>query len=298
MMPYDANSEDIILISYPEGGFGHMLYHVLTEFADRTVKVSNQTFKFSTSGDSHTTTKYTNTYSNKIKDYVPLIDDVDYKNKKILVLCDNGTNDSNYQDACDIFPNASIVRVCTSPDTRHVLYRASIEKAGKIPIEFGEINQQGIADYELRERYKITYHGLDARWESDSFCQSFDSWTEIPDACNIYFSDIVTDTLGSLRKLITTLGMTVLPGLEEFIISWQKRNALYLAPHWQWLKIKNNLHTDLRIDDIKDLHSQGYIDYKIETSYNIEIPVWDYRDWYTNTKDIRNLIEHVQNKIT
>jgi hypothetical protein len=121
MINFNKNSENVILIMYPTGGYGNFLYHLLTEYFDNTVKVKNN-FQFSAAGNSHQTYKYTESFllgSNYKNiqnfEYNYLVNDQkSYQQillgKKFLVLCDTGNLMDSVKVLLQYFPNAKIIR--------------------------------------------------------------------------------------------------------------------------------------------------------------------------------------------
>lgn len=133
---FDPAGDNIILITYPPGGFGNFVYHLLTEFAKETAKPSNHSFKFSNAGNSHTTKKYTVSYTQSTEVYFPYIDvDVDTSDKKILVLVDNEWKDNYYNQLLTVFPNAKIVRMCSDPTIYNIVAALIASKSNGAPID-------------------------------------------------------------------------------------------------------------------------------------------------------------------
>jgi hypothetical protein len=81
--------------------------------------------------------------------------------------------------------------------------------------------------------------------------------------------------------------------LQEFCQSWCSTNQKYFQVYHEWQDIHNSLTQGINqdISYITDLHSQGYINYCIERDYHVTIPVYDYRDWFTSTDQIKEMIQ-------
>lgn len=121
----DFHSPNAVLISYRGGAYGNFLYHVLSTHLSNTVKVDNDHFNFSSTGNSHYTKKYVAIYwlagflDKKIKSYsdyhyVPQVDDEIAWNqiqqgKKFLVLCDTGPVD-NHQYLLSSWSKSRLIR--------------------------------------------------------------------------------------------------------------------------------------------------------------------------------------------
>jgi hypothetical protein len=287
-MIFDTSSNNIILISYPSGGFGNFIYYILTKFADQTVKVPNIGFNLSVDGDSHATTKYTEIYYQDPAEYIPNIS-VDPKDKKILVLCDNGILNDKYSKIKIVFPMATIVRIVINLAVRPVIYQTCIVKAMKK--DMNTINQYHIdgnwsdadTDYAQRENFTLFYH----HWPFE--------WQESADTINLSLEDLIIDPIETIIKLINRLGMQLVDKdlLRPVINDWLTANAEYFSVYWSTKTIMQALESKKHIDisNIVDLHEQGYINYCIEAKYHVTIPVYDYKDWFKSTLEISNMIE-------
>ena len=98
----------MILISYPSGGFGHFVYHALTEFANNTYKPDNKDFYFDALGTSHGTVKYIPVYFHDPEDYSYELPDTDLE---CLLLCDNGIDNDGYKKINEFFPRAKKIKI-------------------------------------------------------------------------------------------------------------------------------------------------------------------------------------------
>lgn len=287
-MIFDTAGKNIILVSYPSGGFGNFIYYILTKFADQTVKVPNIGFNLSADGNSHDVTKYTEVYVNNPTEYIPNIS-VDPEDKKILVLCDNGILDDKYSKIKTVFPNATIVRIVIDPAVRPVIYQTCIIKAMKKDIN--TINQSHVdsswidadTEYAQRENFTLFYHNWSIGWQ------------ESADSINLSLEDLIIDPIETIIKLINNLGMQLVDkdSLGLVVKDWVTANAKYFSIYWSAKRIMQALTSGKHIDisDITDLHEQGYINYCIETKYHVTIPVYDYKDWFKSTAEISNMIE-------
>jgi len=292
---FDTNSKDIILISYPSGGFGNFLYHILTEFADQTVKVSNNNFSFSKSGNSHDTIKYTNTYFHDPDNYEPLIDNkVDTVNKKILVLCDNGIDNDSYHKIKKKFSSATIVRIVIDSFTMPVIYGTMVKKAMQTDLLSAtqeHVNANWIdynEAYAVRENFTLLYHNWPFKWHA------------LDDCINVSLEHLITDPINALVKLIHDLNMQVLEvnKLEITVTAWCEKNSEYFRIYHEKQKIEHSLNHNLNyyLDHIVDLHNQGYLNYWLEKKYNLTIPVYDYKDWFKDTHQILQMVKNINER--
>jgi len=287
-----------ILISYPSGGFGNFIFHILTEFSDLTYKPKDSFFEFSEDGNSHATAKYTNIWFHDPLNYTYKEINTD---KKILILCDNGITNDSYSNIRKYFNDALIIRTCITPSTRPIIFNTCVTKAKKSsPIKEIERHVQSSwidadKNYALRENFKLLYHHWPFNWEP----------INDKNIINLNLESLILNTADTLINLIQATGGNVINHnqLLKLCDNWKALNQKYFNVYYNWKKIDIALDCEdlLAIDDIVDLHEQGYIDYCIEKKYSVTIPVYDYKDWFKNTKEILYMIaklKYVQNKIT
>jgi hypothetical protein len=291
-MILDNTSKDIILISYPSGGFGHFLYYALTELASDTAKTQLGLLEFGQSGDCHNLIKYTETYYMDPSSYSTNVD-IDISNKKVLILCDNGILNDQYQQVKQIFPNATILRSVIDLSVRPVIYQTYTLKAIGHKILANDssmhVTENWIdADekYSQRENYTLMYHNWSFGWLPD------------PNAVNISIEQLILDPMHTLTLIINELGMEVtnLCKLQEITSSWLDANKKYFEVYYNAKTVMDSVKskTNIDISHISDLHQQGYINYCLESVYNITIPVYDYRNWFLTTGQIIKAIDKLQ----
>jgi hypothetical protein len=285
-MNFDTADSNIILISYPSGGFGNFLYHALTEFANNTVKVINDKFEFSNDGNSHNTKKYTAVYYHDPESYSSCIYQ-DSDNRRIVVLCDNGINNDSYAKINRVFPNAAIVRAVITDAVRPVIYKTAVIKA--MSSDLITENQDRVnanwtdsdEDYAVRENFTLLYHNWPFNWQPSTQTN----------VINVDLDKLIINPTNTITELINQLGMSVinLDGLIKFCCSWLSANQTYFDIFFKWKNIERALDYSDSIDlsDITELHDQGYINYGVEHKYGITIPVYTYRDWFKNTEELK-----------
>lgn len=289
-MIFDTSSNDIILISYPSGGYGHFLYYILSEFADQTVKLSNNQLIFSDDGNSHSIVKYTNTYFMDPAEYYPQCD-IDPQDNKVLVLCDNGINNDKYDKIKLVFPNATIIRMVIDPAVRPIIYQTCVVKAMRQ--DFNDNHSEHIKnnwsnsaeDYAQRENFTLLYHDWSYGWEPNEL------------TVNLSFEKLLIQPIDTIKELINQLGMQIVneSKLKTVLDDWFTANEKYFNVYFHSKLILTALENKENIDisHITDLHEQGYINYCIEQRYNIEIPVYDYRDWFQSSEQIQQIIDKI-----
>ena len=289
-MIFDLASENVILISYPSGGFGNFLYYILSEFADQTIKISSNKLSFNELGDSHNAIKYTNTYFMDPIAYQPTID-LDPKNNKILVLCDNGINNDQYNKLKPTFPNAKIIRTVIDLAVRPIVYQTCIIKAMRQNFNTEHATHiknnwvDAIEDYAQRENFTLLYHNWSFGWGHDE------------SVINVSLEKLILNPFNTIKDLISKLDMQLINEnqLKTVLAEWYTANKKYFDVYFHSKLILTALKNKENIDIsyITDLHEQGYINYCVEKEYNIIIPVYDYRDWFQSTKQLQEAINNI-----
>ena len=163
----DFNSENAVLIHYRGGAYGNFLLHVIGTHVDNTVKIENDNFSFSSTGNSHSTFKYISTYNlaseldKKIKSYsdykyVPTVTNEHawqqiQDGKKFLVLCDTSVID-NHHYLLSMWPNSVMIRtVMPTFIDKLVAYANLLHKAGDKPVS---VYKNGLFDQQTIEKFK------------------------------------------------------------------------------------------------------------------------------------------------
>jgi len=292
-MKFDTASDKIILISYPSGGFGNFLYHILTQFAKETVKIPESNFDFSSSGNSHATTKYSKVWFHDPANYVADIT-VDPEEARILVLCDNGINNDSYAKLNKAFPKAKILRLFISEKIRPVVYQTCVIKAmesdldSEISDHTAEFWSDGNEDYAKRENFTLLYHNWPFKWERQA------------GVINLSIEQLITDTRSALSTAFQDLGLTLINEslLDNLIEDWKTKNQKYFHIYYKSQELLEALENNknISLNDVTDLHDQGYINYLIESKYKIVIPVYDYKDWFSNSAEIKQAISDINEK--
>jgi len=146
----DFDSNNAVLIHYRGGAYGNFLLHVVGNYISNTVKVNNNNFSFSTTGNAHATVNYISKYlltdeiDKKIKSYntykyVPTVTNEHawqqmQDGKKFLVLCDTAIID-NYRHLLSIWPNCVMIRSFMPMFVDKLVgYANLMQKAGGSPV--------------------------------------------------------------------------------------------------------------------------------------------------------------------
>jgi hypothetical protein len=173
----DFNSKNAVLIHYRGGAYGNFLFHVIGVHIDNTVKIKNDNFSFSSTGNSHSTFKYISTYflageldkkDKKIKSYsdykyVPAITNEHawqqiQDGKKFLVLCDTSVID-NHHYLLSMWPNSIMIRtVMPTFIDKLVGYANLLHKAGNKSVS---VYKNSLFDQQTIEEFKSQGKDLD-----------------------------------------------------------------------------------------------------------------------------------------
>lgn len=289
-MPPLFKNNNLMLVSYPAGGFGNFLFHVLTEFSSNTVKTDNAQFNFGITGNSHSTKKYTDVYFYDPDTYpVPTLD----PDKITLILCDNGINNDSYEKIKKTFSDATIIRAVIDLGVRPIIYQTCIIKAKNSNLEtenkmhvvahWNDYNE----DYAKRENFTLMYHQWPFKWER----------IDDPTVINLSLEYLITNPVDCISGLIASTGGQLI-NKEKFIDccdQWKQVNQPYFKIYHEWKTIEYSLDhaQNTNISHITDLHEQGYINYCIERKFNVIIPVYDYKNWFTCTEQIQKMVNQL-----
>ena len=142
--------------------------------------------------------------------------------------------------------------------------------------------------YAIRENITLLYHNWPFKWNQKESCVNFN------------ISELIEDPVSCIKEIFKKLNLTLrsTEKLENVCVEWETVNHEYMVPYTEWKNINqalDNLKPDLSISHIKDFHTQGYINYKLEENYNISIKVWDYRNWFKTTGDILEMVVNEKN---
>jgi hypothetical protein len=170
----DFNSENAVLIHYRGGAYGNFLFCVIQTHIDNVVKINNDNFSFSNTGNSHATVHYISRYllaeeiDKKIKSYsdykyVPTVTDEHawqqmQDGKKFLVLCDTSIID-NHRYLLSMWPNGVMIRsfMPTFVD-KLVGYANLLQKTGDAPVS---VYKNSLFDQHTIEEFRSAGGDLD-----------------------------------------------------------------------------------------------------------------------------------------
>ena len=255
--------------------------------------ISDNKFVHSALGNSHACNRYTAMYSNSDNDanyvYIPKIS-INPHDEIILVLCDNGVDHDDNDTMVKIFPNAKIARMVIDDNVIPVIYhRNRIVNAAQMASVGFDTNTRiklywdnFTEDYAVREYHTLSYHSWALVW------QPMDS------TINVSIEDLILNPYMTIVDLAKSLKLTIRnPSLLQNVVTqWHNANCSYFSVYHNTKMVLSSLNDDIDVDisHITDLHEQGYINFRLEKKYNIIIPVYDYKDWFRTTNDIREMI--------
>lgn len=277
-------TDNIIFISYPSGGFGNFVYHVVSNYFANTHKVSTQDFAFDALGTSHATHKYLATWFHDPDNYT-----LDFESEKTLVLLvDNGINNDSYVKLRSVFKQGIIIRLNIDELSKPVVYKTAVIKAmgsdliSDIKNVVEDNWTDSSEDYALRENFTLFYKNWPFRWRP------------VENVVNINISDLISNPLNTFEYIANAIQDEIInvSELTKLIHDWKVSNKQYFDIIEIWKIIENALNSEIHIElpDLQ-LHDQGYINYCIERKYNVIIPVYDYRNWFQSSTDIQEMIK-------
>jgi hypothetical protein len=306
----NANSDKILVINYPPGGFGHFIHHLLSHYAEETVKIPNH-LKFSPTGDAHRQlryfTAYQNDWSNDFQFEFKTCLKTLPQDKTQIVVCDNGS-DANTYNIEKYFPNARILRISVDPDTRYALLKLCAQKATLLSIP------DYIKQYfpTLDDSDNFHWHMHVASWE---ICENWsDKWHPVcqPNFVNMSLKNFLMDPIKEFEHICNQLELTVIQpqNLIALIDQWKALHNEYFDLPRQWQKIEHALDNghDLDLAPTDDWYMKAGIFYNICKKYHLRVPVMPIKSnalseeiqarilqGFTNTSDILKFIELYDN---
>ena len=304
MHQIDTKRSDIILVSYPPGGFGNFVYHCVSCFSSDTVKINSQ-FQFSASGHSHQSCKYIQVFGLVELDYEAWITvkDVDI-NQRIVILSDHtfARPDPGYVDTRKVFPNATIVRLCVDEDSKYVIFQTMQAKAKNLDFkrEFSDRLSQRLGrpatQSEQRQAWLVdfNFHENDHRPNQHNFANGIRAWHPVhePGVINISVCDLIDDPVMCLSDLIHTLGMQVvnLQDLQALCAQWKQVNSEYFRAYSKWHEMEQALQngTNIVLDDIQCAFDQAYLLFRLRQNYGHRIS--DEFEWFRDMDQMREMI--------
>jgi hypothetical protein len=265
-------------IHYPSGGFGHFILQMSSICFD-DVFCPQETSTFSGTGNSHSYPLHCKTWFLNN----PFIKEnyYDFKDKKSICLIDSGIDD--YKDR----GMKNTIRMCIDKDARSIVYQTCREKAERLDFNFD------LEEYQIREQFSLAYHHID---KNPNFYLNV--WDKTSTTTNINISDLFFNPIRVITQLEPHFGKC---NRGKFWNLWNEfitANYKYYQAQHLVNRVKYALEADFDFEFTKNysLHDQGYLVYWLEKQYNIqEIPPYDYKHWFKNTQEVRQMINEITN---
>lgn len=266
-------------IWYPSGGFGHYVNGVISLYAPGFARPQDQSIEFSPSGNSHQLPLVAPKYIHD-KDHYDFEFDPSFN---YSVLVDNGIDNSS-EKFRKLFPTANIIKITYDDYSWPVVANTSIVKAigdnMSTHLQPDTVNWND-ADKTWAQREKFYLYLRDGefrkKWPPSSDCTNLD-------VMSIYHYPTLYKTLNEL--------VGPMPDFFELHESWKRANKDYFDVVFLAKNVLNSIRNnyDMDISHVDDLWTQAVINYFIWLEYSYEIPVNDYANWFTNTKEIYDLL--------
>jgi hypothetical protein len=266
----------------------------MTHFFKETIKVEKTLKLYDSVGTTHNQKKYVNSIRAPLISNYKLNITVPYTStEKIVLLLESYTGNENninydiYSDLKKKFPNAQLVKSVIDDDAVPVYYLTSSKKTEFQFDHCTYINMWESSDeeYSIREYWSLWYHSVPFM-----FAKSTNA-----NIINVQLSNLITNPANTIAELATNLNLSITnrQELQFFCRDWIRSQLDYFKILYNVRRIKRCLKNNINLDlsNITNLHDQGYINYCIEREFNVIIPVYDYRNWFKNTNEIKEMIE-------
>lgn len=268
----------IYCIWYPSGGFGHFINAILTLHGDGFDRPKIK-LAFSEKGASHQLDLVTPSYSKNSKNWHHQFEE----NKNYSVLIDNGIDDES-DEFRSIFPNAHILKVCYSDTTWPIIAHTMIVKAMRGSIKQhigGDLLDWGgcTDDWVLREKYFLFLRDSQLRH----------AWRHSNATMCLNVEDMLD--YNKFHEVLDHVGITI----EDFSNEWNrwyKANLEYIQPVIRSQQVIQSIRHDQTQDlsDITDLWTQAVLYYFIFIEFGVEIPHYDFQEFFRTSKQIKELL--------
>jgi len=265
----------IYCVWYPSGGFGHFINAVLTLHGEGFVRPKNN-LEFSSNGNSHALDLVVPKYA---KDCWP--GGIEFLNdKNYCVLIDNGINNESNKFK-STFSDSKTIKICYSDYSWPVVARTMIEKAMGSSIE----EQLPVDDWNSgepwaqREKYFLFLRDHNLRH----------AWRLTDD--NAIHIDELYDDYEEFFNIVNSI--VKIEWCEDLWLEWRKANATYIDPVKTASKIIDYVNVEWTVDvsDVTDIWTQAVVYYYIWLRFGIEVPHNDYANFFSNTKEIIELVK-------
>lgn len=270
----------IYCIWYPTGGYGTYLSTMIDRFGKDFVRPQSQSVEFSSEGNSHNMLRTVPKYCGN--SFIGF--DFD-NNFNYSVLIDNGINCED-KKFLQTFPNCKVLKICYDLKSWPIIAHTLIVKALDRDLQTELVVDQNLwpvdDDWAVREKYFLflSQHDLRNCWTRDQLCS------------NLNVADIWDYT--KLVDFFSLAGIDI-NDFEKHHSDWKVLNNKYFKPIHQAKEIIDSIQqkNHCAINHITDLWDQAVVNYYIWLEYGIEVPANTYSNWFSNTKQIEDLINEL-----
>jgi len=283
---------NLCFIHYPSGGYGFYLTRLINRYVSGIVKV-NDNFTFDRLGTSHSLPLvYGDLHHNKIKDFDISTADINYhsfiqQGNISLIPCCPGINSDLIHNTLIQYPNSLFLRLWYDDRTWPLVFYNAIYKAmrGNIDkdIEFNENLFGSCSDWARRENFSLICkdHNLRNQWKA----------IDHPRVHNINILSLLSNPTDCIKDIANFLNLST----DLFDIDQKHQLFLNSNPgtvtHLKMLDLVDNLIIDQPLSWIKELFWQGVFNFYVEKKYQITIPVNNYSNWFTSTKNVVKMLK-------
>ena len=289
-MHIDRSRENLLVIQYPPGGFGFYIARLINSFVTNVVRTADQ-FEFDKVGSSH---------------LLPLVaGDIEYQRNRDLYDPDPqywpaiqdgqfvviphcpGMADDSLHRVLDTFPNAAILRVVYHDSAWPLVFQNCIIKAklGSLAqdVAFASTTYGSSDAWAVRENYTLVLQGHDFR----------NIWKPIDHhrVHNLDVYQLLTDPVCALTTIAKVVvgevyGLETLPQRHQQFLTLNQNTT----DHLEIYRTATTLPRACDLGHIQDLYQQAVFNFYVQSTYDIEIPVNDYSDWFINTDQVLSLL--------
>jgi len=291
MTRLDKTRHNVLLISYPSGGYGYYLTRLINGFVSNVVRTQDE-FLFDTLGTSHLLPLVAGDIHHEQERTLASIDvryqsDIDQQKYILIPYCPGIQND-NPSNMIKKFPNAKIIRLCYEDNTWPLVFQNCIVKAAignlDTDIEFNEELFGSSDNWARRENFILLFetHHYRNMWKAYNHERFL----------NIDIFELLVNPEQCLKHIANFIN-----GSTEQLDTLPMRHQQFLAAnpntirHLEILNLIENLQTDTDLQYLNQLYQQAVLNFYIQLKFNFVIPTNDYSDWFTNTSDIVKMME-------
>jgi hypothetical protein len=275
---------NLLVIEYPSGGFGFYVARLINQHINGVIKTPDS-LEFDALGTSHLLETATITIGPVNRPTWELHVYPEYQNQyklgqyPVIPACPGinfGSGNLNKQ-----FPN--ITTIYYNDDTWPLVFYNCIYKAkqGDIVLDVSfNSNAFGSTDnWALRENYTLMLASSELRnqWSINSNNLSL----------SISVTEIIKNPKAVIKNIAKHYGLKVnsFDGLGDLHNKFLKSNP-QINLHFSIIHAVENLNLLQDLGFVNSIYWQAVFNFYIQQKYQIEIPVNDYANWFTNTKDV------------